>query len=207
VPRTEIRITGFGGQGVVMCGYVVGRAYAIEAGHQATMIQSFGPEARGSSCSATLVLSEDEILYPYARRPHVLVAMSAEGYDKYRHELRSDGILVYEQDLVDPAGETRTKFGVPSTRIAENLGRTIVQNIVMLGFFAAVTGFVTRGQMRAAVEASVPAGTVELNRKAFDAGWDHYQQEQRDREPWTRPWLSDGREPARSAAGRTLGGG
>ena len=96
MPRIEIRITGFGGQGVVMCGYVVGRAYAIEAGHQATMIQSFGPEARGSSCSATLVLSEDEILYPYARRPHALVAMSAEGYDKFRHELRSDGILIYE---------------------------------------------------------------------------------------------------------------
>ncbi len=84
--RTEIRITGFGGQGVVLSGYIIGRASAVNAGLPSTMIQSFGPEARGSACSATLVISDKEVLYPYIRRPHVLVAISAAVYEKYRHE-------------------------------------------------------------------------------------------------------------------------
>lgn len=169
--RTEIRITGFGGQGVVLAGHIIGHACAIHAGRHATMIQSFGPEARGSSCSATLVVADDEVLYPYIRRPHVLVAMSADGYDKYRDELRDDGLLVYEQDLVKPEFKPgQPARGVPSTRIAESLGRAIVQNIVMVGFFAGVSSLVPAQAMREAVQASVPPGTEELNLKAFEQG-------------------------------------
>ena len=176
--RTEIRITGFGGQGVVLSGHIVGRAYAVEAGHHATMIQSFGPEARGSACSTTLTLSEDEVLYPYIHRPDYFVVMSAEGYDKFRDELKDKGTLVYEKDLVKPdLKKGQPSYGIPSTRIAEDLGRTIVQNIVMVGFFAAASGIVTRDQMRAAVEHSVPSGTEELNLMAFDAGWDYFRDE------------------------------
>jgi len=135
------------------------------------MIQSFGPEARGSACSATLIVSDQPVLYPYVTRPGILVVMSAEGYDKYRDELKDDGVLVYEENLVRPRFKDGQKaFGVPSTRIAESLGRTIVQNIVMVGFFSEVTGIVPRETMRKAVKASVPSGTEELNLKAFDAG-------------------------------------
>jgi 2-oxoglutarate ferredoxin oxidoreductase subunit gamma len=177
VARTEIRITGYGGQGVVLSAYIVGRACAILARRHATMIQSFGPEARGSACSATLVLSDTEVLYPYVRRPDVFVAMSSEGYDKYRDELKDDGILIFEQDLVHPVFKKgQPAFGIPSTRIAEGLGRSLVQNIVMVGFLTAVTGIATRDEMREAVKASVPAGTEELNLKAFDRGFEHAQE-------------------------------
>jgi len=173
--RTEIRITGFGGQGVVLSGYIIGRACAIHASKHATMIQSFGPEARGSACSATLAVSDTRVLYPYIRRPDVFVVMSAEGYENYRDELKDDGTLVYEENLVRPTiKEGQPSFGIPSTRIAESLGRSIVQNIVMLGFFTAVTKLVSRDEMREAVKQSVPAGTEELNLKAFDAGCAHY---------------------------------
>jgi len=176
--RTEIRITGFGGQGVVLCGYIIGRACAIEAGQHSTMIQSFGPEARGSSCSTTLVVSDQEVLYPYIRQPDIFVAMSSEGYDKYRDELKEKGTLVYERDLVHPElKKGQPSFGVPSTRFAEELGRPVVQNIVMLGFFAAVSKLVSREQMREAVQRSVPAGTEELNLKAFEKGWDYFEEE------------------------------
>jgi len=176
--RTEIRITGFGGQGVVLSGYLVGRAWAVHAGKHATMIQSFGPEARGSACSATVTLSDTEVLYPYIRRPDIFVVMSSEGYDKYRDELKDDGILIYERDLVHPTlKEGQPSYGVSSTRIAESLGRTIVQNIVTLGFFTAVTKVVSHDQMREAVKVSVPAGTEELNLRAFDAGWAFYGEE------------------------------
>ena len=175
--RTEIRITGFGGQGVVLSGHIIGHACAVNAGQHATMIQSFGPEARGSACSTTLAVSGSEILYPYITRPDIFVVMSAEGYDKYRDELKPKGTLIYETDLVKPkTKKNQPAFGVPSTRIAEQLGRSIVQNIVMLGFVAAVTDLVPVEAMREAVRESVPPGTEELNLRAFDSGVDYYRE-------------------------------
>jgi 2-oxoglutarate ferredoxin oxidoreductase subunit gamma len=183
VSRTEIRITGFGGQGVILAGHIIGRACAVEGDQHATMIQSFGPEARGSSCSATLAVSDREVLYPYIERPDIFVVMSAEGYTKHGHELKDDGILIYEKDLVSPASAPgRRAYGVSSTRIAEEQGRAIVQNIVMVGFFAAATAIVPREAMRKAVKASVPAGTEELNLRAFDAGWADFEKDYGARE-------------------------
>jgi 2-oxoglutarate ferredoxin oxidoreductase subunit gamma len=173
--RTEIRITGYGGQGVVLSAYIVGRACSINAGKHATMIQSFGPEARGSACSATLVIEDTEVLYPYIRRPSFLVALSNEGYEKYKDELADDGTLVHEADLVVPdMREGQKVLSIPSTRIAEEIGRVIVQNIVMLGFFTAASQVIAREEMRKAVEASVPGGTTELNLKAFNAGLKYF---------------------------------
>ena len=169
--RTEVRVTGYGGQGVVLISTVIGRAWAVHAGKHAAMTQSFGPEARGSACSATLAMSETEVLYPYVRHPDVLVAMSSEGYELYRKELQPGGTLVYESNLVHPTPQVgRKDYGIPSTRIADSLGRVLVQNVVMLGFFSAITGLVPMEAMRAALRHSVPAGTEELNMKAFEKG-------------------------------------
>ena len=169
--RTEVRVTGYGGQGVVLISTVIGRAWAVHAGKHAAMIQSFGPEARGSSCSATLAMSEHEVLYPYVRHPDVLVAMSSEGYGLYRDELKDDGVLIYESNLVHPAPKPGQRaWGVPSTRIAETLGKVLVQNVVMLGFFWAVTKIVPLEAMVDALRHSVPSGTEELNLKAFEHG-------------------------------------
>ena len=99
-------------------------------------------------------------------------------YEKYRDELKDNGTLVYEKNLVHPIlKKGQPAFGVPSTRIAESLGRSIVQNIVMLGFFTAATKIVSLENMREAVKTSVPAGTEELNLKAFDAGWSYFDEE------------------------------
>ena len=172
--RSELRISGFGGQGVVLSGQLIGRAAAINAGMHATMIQSFGPEARGSACSATLVISDEEILYPYITHPDILVAMSLEGYTMYRDELKDDGILIYEQDLVQPSFKPGQRaYGIPSTRFAEDLGRALVQNTVMVGFFTGVAGVVPAVAMREVVRVSVPPGTVDLNMAAFERGLEH----------------------------------
>jgi len=169
--RTEVRVTGYGGQGVVLISTVIGRAWAVHAGKHAAMIQSFGPEARGSACSASLAMSEREVLYPYVRHPDVLVAMSSEGYELYKDELKDDGVLIYESNLVHPTVRAGQRaHGIPSTRIAESLGRVLVQNVVMLGFFSAITKLVPMEAMREALRHSVPAGTEELNMKAFEKG-------------------------------------
>jgi 2-oxoglutarate ferredoxin oxidoreductase subunit gamma len=195
VSRTEICLAGFGGQGVVMSGYVIGRACAVNAGQHATLIQSFGPEARGSACSATLAISDSEVLYPYVQNPDIFVVMSAEGYEKFGGTLREGGLLIYEKDLVHPTlKEGQRAFGVPSTRIAESLGRTIVQNIVIVGFFAAVTQIVPRETMRSAVRDSVPPSTEELNLKAFDAGYRYFEETygEADRAGAATPAAADG---------------
>jgi 2-oxoglutarate ferredoxin oxidoreductase subunit gamma len=163
---------------VVLSGYIIGRACSIHSDKHATMIQSFGPEARGSACSTTLAVSDEEVLYPYIGRPDVFVVMSLEGYEKFGDELKEKGTLIYEKDLVHPTlKKGQPAFGVPSTRLAEQLGRTIIQNIVMLGFFTAVTKIAPREAMREAVKSSVPPGTADLNLKAFDAGYNYYEEE------------------------------
>lgn len=171
---TEIRITGLGGQGVILCGYIIGKAASIYNEQHATLTQSFGPEARGSACSAQVIVSDDRVLYPYVTAPRILVAMSHEGYLKYKDSIADEAILVHEKDLVKPEkhGAKVKTFGIPATRFAEELGRKIVLNIVMLGFFGAVTGLVPMKALRDAVESSVPSGTEELNLKAFDRGYE-----------------------------------
>jgi 2-oxoglutarate ferredoxin oxidoreductase subunit gamma len=174
---TEIRFSGFGGQGIIRCGLISGRALALYDNKHATLTQSFGPEARGSACSSQLVVSDERVLYPYITRPEVLIAMSQEAYDKYEPELRDDGILIYDKDLVKPRPRRASvrAFSIPSTRFAEELGNRIVANLVMLGFFSAITRIVSPEAMKKALPGLVPKRSLELNIKAFDKGYSHGQ--------------------------------
>lgn len=170
---TEIRIAGFGGQGVILAATVLGKAASIFQGGHATMTQSFGPESRGGACSAQLVISDSPILYPYVTQPDILVAMSQEAYTRFSAELKEDGLLLVEQDLVRVTGmpkRVRVR-GVPATRLAEELGRRLVLNVVMTGFFASVTGLLEPDAIRKAIEDSVPAAVRDLNLRAFDKGF------------------------------------
>src|SRR5436305_6380089 len=170
---TEIRIAGFGGQGVILAAAVIGKACAIFEGHYATMTQSFGPEARGGSSSAQVILSTEPILYPYVTQPDILDVMSQAAYTVFAPQLKPGGILITEQELVRvdqmPAGVRA--FGVPATRLAEELGRKVVLNIVMVGFFGAVTQILDREALRQAVADSVPPAMQKLNLDAFDKGF------------------------------------
>ncbi len=173
----EIVFVGFGGQGIIKSGIIAGKGASIFDNKFATMTQSFGPEARGGACSTQLVLSESEVLYPYVAISDVLVAMSQEGYEKFEPELGEEGILLIDEDLVKPK-PSRDKikiFSVPATRIAEELGNRIIANVVMLGFFTAVTKLVSKEGMEKAVADSVPPRFKELNLKAFDKGFQHAQ--------------------------------
>ncbi len=172
---TEIRIAGFGGQGVILSAMVVGKAASIFEGGFATMTQSFGPEARGGACSAQVILSDSAVLYPYVTHPDILVVMSQEAYTKFSPELKAGGTLVVERELVTigniPAG---TKvFSCPATRLAEELGKKMVLNIVMVGFFAAVTKLLKPESLKQAVLDSVPPSFKELNEKAFEKGYEY----------------------------------
>lgn len=177
MPVTEIRVAGFGGQGVILAATVIGKAACIYEHGYATMTQSFGPEARGGAAGAQLVLSDEPILYPYVSQPNVVIVMAQEAFTKFAPEIHPNGILIVEQDLVRV---TQVKSGVrvyavPATRIAEDLGKRMVLNIVMTGFFTAVAGLLASESVKKAVLDSVPSHSRELNAKAFDAGFDYGQ--------------------------------
>jgi 2-oxoglutarate ferredoxin oxidoreductase subunit gamma len=174
--QTELRVAGLGGQGVILSAMIIGRAASIHAGRYATLIQAFGPEARGSACSAQVIVSDEPIGYPYVRALDLLVVMSQDAYEKFLPELKPDGMLLYESELVpEPTGlgPGRRMAGIPATRLAEEIGRRMVMNIVMTGFFAGVTGLLPPEAVEKAVRESVPAGTEDLNLMAFRRGLEY----------------------------------
>jgi len=176
VSTTEIKFGGFGGQGVILAGMIIGRAASIyDKNKFATLTQSFGPEARGSACSAQVIISNEKILFPYVTRPEILMLMSQEACNRFLPEAVDDATVIIENDLVRPRHlkPGMKVYGIPATRLAEELGRKMILNIVMVGFFTAMTGLVNREAVREAVQASVPHGTEEMNLKAFDRGYEY----------------------------------
>ncbi|HZQ96893.1 MAG TPA: 2-oxoacid:acceptor oxidoreductase family protein [Candidatus Sulfotelmatobacter sp.] len=172
---TEIRIAGFGGQGVILSAVILGKAASIYENAFATMTQNFGPEARGGACSAQLIVSDSPVLYPYVTRPDIMVILSQEAYNRFASELKPGGMLIVEEDLVrvcDLKGDPRV-YAIPATRFAEELGKRMVLNSVMVGFFTAVTKLLSAEAVRKAVADSVPGNFRDLNLKAFDKGYEY----------------------------------
>ncbi|MBC7248763.1 MAG: 2-oxoacid:acceptor oxidoreductase family protein [Anaerolineae bacterium] len=174
--RIEVRIAGFGGQGIIRSGEIVGMAAAIHDGKYATFTQSYGPESRGGACAAQVIISDEPIHYPHLLDPRILVVMSQGAYSKYVPDFNREGVLLVDEDLVELGEEAAglRVLSIPATRLAEEeLGRRIVANVVMLGFFAAVTDVVSVEALRRAVLESVPKGTEELNSRAFELGYEY----------------------------------
>jgi len=175
--RIEIRLSGFGGQGIILAGYILGKAAALYDHKHATMTQNYGPESRGGACSAQVIVADTPVSYPHLTAPQVVVAMSQEAYTKYAGELTEGGLLIIDEDLVrlNNGAPRQRLYGIPSTRIAEEMGRKMIANIVMLGCLAALDDTVSPDALRQAVRDSVPKGTEELNLKAFERGYTHGQ--------------------------------
>ncbi len=173
--RKQIRLAGFGGQGIVLSGMILGKAITIFEDGNAVMTQSYGPEARGGACSADVVISDERINYPRVTVPDVLVVMAEEAARTYGPNTADDAIVLVNERLVKtiPDKPGLTVYTIPATDIAEELGRAIVANIVMLGFITATADVVSYEAMKQAILDSIPAGTEELNLAAFQAGFDH----------------------------------
>ncbi len=169
--RIEIRIGGFGGQGVGLAGQIIGRALAIYDDREAVMTQAYGPEARGGASSANLVIADEPIDYPFVQQPDILVALSQEAYARFRPTVRAGALIVIDSGLVTPSEGDRP-LGIPATQLAEGVGNRIVSNIVMLGFLTALHELFCPESMQEAIRTSVRAQYVDLNLAAFGAGFD-----------------------------------
>lgn len=172
--RREVRFAGFGGQGVVLSGVVLGSAASVFGGKHSSQTQSYGPEARGGACQAEVVISDDPVDYPMAEDLQTLVAMSQEALDRYLGDLKAGGTLIVDEDLVRrlPENGLYDLHRIPATSIADKeLGRRIVANMVMLGAVVTITGAVTAEELEQAVAMMVPPGTEELNLNAVRRGY------------------------------------
>jgi 2-oxoglutarate ferredoxin oxidoreductase subunit gamma len=170
--RYELRLSGEGGQGLVLAGKILAEAAAIYDERNATQSQSYGPEARGGASRSEVIIADGEIDYPKAEHLDLQLALTQEALDKYWKDLRPGGWLVIDSDAVTrvPEGDWRI-VRVPFVRLArERLGRPVVANILALGVIVRLTGVVSEEAVEEAILARVPRGTEELNRKAYQLG-------------------------------------
>jgi 2-oxoglutarate ferredoxin oxidoreductase subunit gamma len=168
--RLEIRLAGSGGQGLIMAGMILAEAVGIHEGKFVTQTQSYGPEARGGASKSEVVISDQEIDYPPAVKPDILLCMNQTACDTYIFDVKPGGTLIVDSSLVHHLPTTRA-IGLPFTKIArEEVGREMMANIVALAALSALTGVVSPQSLEAAVLARVPKGTEALNRQALEAG-------------------------------------
>jgi 2-oxoglutarate ferredoxin oxidoreductase subunit gamma len=173
--RIEIRFAGFGGQGIIKSGIIVAAAASIHAGKNSVQTQSYGPESRGGACKSEVVISDAEIDFPKVIQPDVLVIMSQHAYGEFADDIKPGGTLIIDSEMVprEKKLENVKIYRVPATKIADQLGRRIVANIVMLGAFVSITKLLDENSVKESIKENIPKGTEELNLAAFDKGFEY----------------------------------
>ena len=169
--RIEIRITGLGGQGVVLAGQILGLA-AVYDGKNVVQTQSYGAEARGSAAKCEVIISDKKIGFPTVRKCDILVAMSQIALDQHIHDLKKSATLMVDKDLVKQIPKVESQVHkLPTTEIAEvELKSKIYANVIMLGALAKTTSIVSKESMEKAIERIVRAETLKTNLSAFEKG-------------------------------------
>lgn len=170
--RVEIRIGGFGGQGIIRTGLILATAACVYSDKNAIQTASYGPESRGGRCKSEVIISDEDIDFPKVEHPDILVVMSQAAYIEYVNDLKKNGVLLVDPDLVPNQRKNLIAivYEVPATRIAEELGKRIVANVVMIGAFAAITNLLDVRNVKESIKNNVPKAFVELNLTAFEKG-------------------------------------
>jgi 2-oxoglutarate ferredoxin oxidoreductase subunit gamma len=172
--RFEIRIAGFGGQGIVTIGKILGIAFSMYSGKNSVNTQSYGPESRGGACRSDIIVSEDDIKYPYVRNADVFIALSSVAYNTYIHSLKEDGILIVDCEAIKSAQREYKGlhlYKVPTAKLAYEAGNIKAQNAVALGaFYSTIQDFISEKSLKRALEDAVPQNTIIVNLAAFEKG-------------------------------------
>ncbi len=169
--RYEIRLSGAGGQGLILAGIILAEAVVKYTDKQVVQTQSYGPEARGGASKAEIIISDTEIDYPQVNKPDFLLALTQAAYNKYQRDLKEYGVMVVD-DRVDISLRGGPTYQVPITRLTrEKLGTELVVNIVSLSILNYLQGIVEKDELEEIVLEKVPPGTEDLNKKALDFGW------------------------------------
>jgi len=175
VSRTEVRLAGFGGQGLILAGILLGHAAAAHEGKKAVQTQSYGSETRGGAARSEVVISNERIDYPKVISADITITMSQEAFDMYASDVRPGRKLFIDADLVSsaPADLESVLCRIPATKIAaEELKKTLVANMVMLGAVVAVTKVVELASLEKSIRELAPKGSIDLNIRALERGFE-----------------------------------
>jgi 2-oxoglutarate ferredoxin oxidoreductase subunit gamma len=169
--KIEIRISGLGGQGVVLAGQILGRA-AVYNGKNVVQTQSYGAEARGSVAKSEVIISDDKIGFPAVRQCDVLVAMNQEALDKYLKDLKKNGVLIVDSTYVKKIPETKAKtYKISATEEAERMFKVkIYANMIMLGALTKITNIISAKAMEKAIEVTLREKVADANKQAWRRG-------------------------------------
>ncbi|MBX5327739.1 MAG: 2-oxoacid:acceptor oxidoreductase family protein [Candidatus Bathyarchaeota archaeon] len=169
--KIEVRISGLGGQGVVLAGQILGKA-AVYDGKNVAQTQSYGAEARGSAAKSEVIISDSKIGFPAVRKSDILIAMSQQALEKHLKDLKENGVLLVDSTYVKKIPETTAKvLQIPATENAEKMfGAKICANMIMLGALAKATNIVSEKAMQKAIEDTVTRKTVDINKRAYKYG-------------------------------------
>ena len=171
--RYEIRLSGEGGQGLVLAGAILAEAVGVFGGRHVAYTQSYGPESRGGSCRSDLVVSDDPVDYPLCSRLDLLLALSQKAHDAYRSQLKQGGLLIVDQRVVLSSSSLLRVCSLPILDTARvKLRKEIVANMVCVGIVGKLSGLVSDDDLRRALLARVPKGSEALNQRALQAGLD-----------------------------------
>lgn len=173
--RFEVRVAGFGGQGIIRAGLIIAMAASLFEDKNAVQTQSYGPESRGGSCKSEVVISDEEIDFPKALEPDVLLVMSQAAYTRYVDTVKDGGTLILDPNMI-PQQKEKLPFNVyqvPATKMAEDMGKIIFANVIILGALTAITNIVTADAMKNAILSNIPKGTEKLNLEAFEKGYEY----------------------------------
>jgi len=172
--RYEIRLSGYGGQGLVLAGVILAEAAAIHENMYAVQSQSYGPEARGGSSKSEVIVGTEPISYPKAVNPDLLLALNQEAFNKYVASVKAGGLVIVDAEFVDDPGPGNYRLvRLPITDLARTkIGREMVVNIVCLGIIQELTRIVSLDSLKSAVLKRVPKGTEDINSRALQVGVD-----------------------------------
>jgi len=169
--KAEVRISGLGGQGVVLAGQILGKAAAYN-GKNVVQTQSYGAEARGSAAKSEVIISDGKIGFPIVRKCDILIAMSQEAVEKNIKDLKEDGILLVDSSTVKKIPETKARiFKIPATEIAEKMFKAkIYANMFMLGALTSITKVTNEKSFTRTIKETVSKEIVNTNLNAYRKG-------------------------------------
>ena len=172
--RYEIRLSGAGGQGMILAGIILAEAVLEEDDLNVTQTQSYGPESRSGASRAEVVISEDIIDYPKVIKPDCLLCLTQEAFDKYGNELKDEGVMIVDERIDTSRADEKIKENILSLPIMktaiEDVGMRLTANIVVLGVIDKYVKQIDSKNLKNAIKERVPEDTVELNLKAFEYG-------------------------------------
>lgn len=169
----EARLSGEGGQGVIMGGRILAEAAILQEGRYAVQSPTYGSRVRGGATKVDIIVSDEEIIYPRATSINFFLSLAQEAFNRYRSDLAGEAIILVDKNLVpNVPDESYTTYRFPFVEVAKNdFGNVILSNIIALAVMVELTGVVSNEALWRTIEVSVPKKYLDLNRQAMERGF------------------------------------